>query len=111
MKFQGFHRRHYECSTDPSSTKVGHHGHRHDVSLSDHTESSEVGEAKLESAHYVADHIVVAFCDDECFGAALVDFHEEVGAVVFRKTDPVHLNYCREIISPKESQQIGCLQA
>jgi hypothetical protein len=63
------------------------------MALSHHAKASKVREAKLESAHYVADHPVVAFCDDECFGAALVNLHEKVGAVVFRETDPVDLNY------------------
>ena len=92
VQFKRFHRRDHEFSSDPSSTKVGQYGYRYYVSLSDHAEASEVGEAELESAHYVSDNLVVALCNDEGLRTALVDLHEKVCTVVFWKTDPVYLD-------------------
>ncbi len=92
VQFQGLHRRNHQLSPDPSSTKLGHNRYRHDVSLSDHAESSEVGEAELKSAHNVSDNMIFALSNDEGFWAALVYLHEKVGAIVFWKTDPVDLD-------------------
>src|SRR5207302_8559707 len=100
----------YTFSSDPSATKVGKNGYRYDVSFSDHAEASEIGEPKLEAAHYVSDNPVVALCDDEGLRTALVDLHEEVCTVVFRKTNPVNLDYRREIVRPKRPKKIGRLQ-
>jgi hypothetical protein len=80
------------------------------VSLSDHTETSEVGEAELKPTHDVPNYLVVALCDNESLGATLVHFHEEIRAIVFWKTDPVDLDNCREIVRSKRAQKIGRFQ-
>src|SRR5438876_963042 len=110
MQFSRFHRRDYEFSSDPSSTKVGKYGYRYDVSFSDHTKASEIGEPKLEAAHYISDNPVVALCNDESLRTALVDLHEKVCTVVFWKTDPVYLDDRRKIIRPKRPKKIGRFQ-
>jgi hypothetical protein len=92
VELECFHGGDHQFPPNPSSTKVRHNGHRDDMSFSHHPESSEIGEAELESTHDVSNNLVVALCDNECFGTALVDFHEEIRTIVFRKTDPVYLH-------------------
>jgi hypothetical protein len=80
------------------------------VPLSDHAESSQVRETKLEPAHDIPNNPVLTLRNNERFRAALVDFHEEVRTVVLRKTDPVYLDDRREIVRPKRPKKIGRFQ-
>jgi hypothetical protein len=110
VEFQSFHGRDHKLSSDAPSAKVGHNSYRHDVSLPDHSESPEVGKAELKSAHYVSDNMIFALSDNECFRTALVDFHEEIRAIVLWKADPVYLDDRREIVWSKGSEKIGRFQ-
>src|SRR5215467_9083293 len=89
---------------------LGHNRDRDDVSFPDHSESPDIGESKFEPAHYVSNDFPVDLCDDEGLWTALVDFHEEVGAVVFGKADSVDLYYAGEIFGAKWPQKKRRLQ-